>query len=514
MLFVLAISPVAIAALSILVFGQSALRAGAMGLVVTLLLASTVPQYLLEPAEVAFAVSDGLLTTLGVAYVLLGGVLLYEAMQGAGVLSALSREVVRAIPDPRHQLFALVFGVSVFFESATGFGVGIVVVVPLFLALGFDPVRAATLALMGQCAIPFGAMAVGTVLGSELSGISESTLGELSVLISLPYIVVSGAAAMFVAGLWRARAADLMWLVIYSMLLALALWLGSVSLGVELTGSFAGLLIVFVAWCVNRAPESLDPVSTEDGARDGIGGNRLAGNGPDDAGGRDLSFGLAVTPLVFLMVALMITRLFPPVRSIVEPLFAFELPLFNFSLSPIYHPGFWLVLAAGVTVVLLKVTATEARTMIKSGLMRWTMATLAVAGFIVFGKLMVLSGMTTQIATDLAALTGRAYSVAVPVIGGLGGFLTASNAASNALFMNLQLSAATHVGMPLDLAAASQNAAGSNTSLASPGRLVFASAMTDGAASEAVLLRRVLPLAIAGVVGAILMTLVLERIGY
>jgi len=487
MLFALAISPIAIAALSILVFGQSALRAGIAGLVVTLLLASTVPQYLLEPAEVAFAIGDGLLTTVGVAYVLLGGVLLYEAMEVSGVLKALSREVVRAIPEPRHQLFALVFGLSVFFESATGFGVGIVVVAPLFIALGFDPVRAATLALIGQCAIPFGAMSIGTVLGSDLSGVPESTLGELSVLISLPYIVVSGAAAMFVAGLWRASVSDLIWLVIYSTLLALALWLGSVSLGIELTGCFAGLLVVFVAWCVNRAPEnhsvtSNEKLSSSPGAGDAV--STDLGSGVHAKS--ELSFGLAVTPLVFLMAALIATRLVPDVRSTFQSLFVVDLPIFNFNLSPIYHPGFWLVLSALVTVVLLKVSASDARTVVSSGFKRWLMATLAVAGFIVFGKL----------------------------IGGLGGFLTASNAASNALFMNLQMSAATNVGMPLDLAAASQNAAGSNTTLASPGRLIFASAITDGAASEAVLLRRVLPLALAGVAGAILMTLVLERIGH
>ncbi len=492
MFLLLAVTPIVLAACLILIFRQSALRAGFTGLAVTLVLSIVIPEYRLESAGFVFAISDGLLTTLGVAYVLLGGVLLYEVMQTGGVLTALSDAVIQAIPDRRHQMFALVFGVSVFFESATGFGVGIVVVAPLFLALGFDPLRAATLALIGQCAVPFGALAVGTVLGSDLSGVPEATLGELSVLISLPYLVVSGAAALFVSGLWRGSASDLGWLLAYSALLAVALWLGSISLGVELTGCFAGILIVFVAWCLNRSP-ALDEVVIH---REGV-----------------PRFAIAIAPVVVLLGSLSATRLVEGIQHWFQSIGRIELEMFNFQIAPIYHPGFWLVVSAVSGVVILGLTTEQVKTIVPAAIKRWFTATLAIAGFIVFGKLMVLNGMTTQIATEFAQLAGRAYGGIVPVIGGLGGFLTASNAASNALFMNLQLTAGANAGMPPELVAASQNAAGSNTTLASPGRLVFASALIDRPGSEGELLRRVLPVALAGVAGAIIMTLVLERIG-
>lgn len=220
-----------------------------------------------------------------------------------------------------------------------------------------------------------------------------------------------------------------------------------------------------------------------------------------------------MAPILILLASLGLTRLVPGIRQWFESLGVVEISMFNFEIAPLYHPGFWLVVAAVFGMLVLRLGQPQIALILPASAKRWINATLAIAGFIVFGKLMVLSGMTTHIATELAQFSGRAYAGMVPVIGGLGGFLTASNAASNALFMNLQLTAGGNAGMPLDLVAASQNAAGSNTTLASPGRLVFASAIIDRPGSEGELMRRVLPLAIAGVIGAIFMTLVLERIG-
>jgi len=83
------------------------------------------------------------------------------------------------------------------------------------------------------------------------------------------------------------------------------------------------------------------------------------------------------------------------------------------------------------------------------------------------GQLMLDSGMTTQIASSLVSGLSEHYIFVVPFIGALGGFLTASNAASNALFMVLQTEAAVDLDLPVDVVASAQNASGSNVTLAS-----------------------------------------------
>ena len=66
----------------------------------------------------------------------------------------------------------------------------------------------------------------------------------------------------------------------------------------------------------------------------------------------------------------------------------------------------------------------------------------------------------------------------LPVLGAFGGALAGSNAASNALFMPLQVEAARGLGIPETLAAASQNVAGSQASLLAPQRIVLAATAT------------------------------------
>lgn len=80
----------------------------------------------------------------------------------------------------------VVVGVAPFFESVTGFGVAVVISAPILLAAGFTPLRAAVLASWGQCAVPWGALGVGTVIGAHLAGMGFGTLSDASAFLSLP----------------------------------------------------------------------------------------------------------------------------------------------------------------------------------------------------------------------------------------------------------------------------------------------------------------------------------------
>jgi len=68
--------------------------------------------------------------------------------------------------------------------------------------------------------------------------------------------------------------------------------------------------------------------------------------------------------------------------------------------------------------------------------------------------------------------------------------------------MVLQTEAAIELDLPVDVVAAAQNAAGSNVTLASPGRLVFAATVVGQAGAESILLSKIALATIAGVVSA------------
>ena len=486
MSLLLAALPILCSSLMILVWRQSAVRAGLAGLFLTGLIVLFRGDFQVQLPVALQAVSTGFLNTLNVAYVLLGGVFFYRVLSTGGALEVIASEVMRWIPDEVHRLFAIVFGVSVFFESATGFGVGILVSAPLFIALGYKPVQAAVIALLGQCVVPWGALAIGTVIGSELSGVSIVRLAELAAYICLPFVVICGAAALKVAEQkWHRR--QITWLIVYSLLLCVALWVLSVTVAVELAGCLAGMLIVGFAMLVNRLQHRKISVRTTSGA----------------------GVVSALFPFCVLMVALLVTRLYRPLRSWLESI-TFEVG--DFTLAPFYHVGFWLVVAGLAGLLVLAAARQQAGSIINAAVPQWFIATVAVGGFLLFGQLMMASGMTALMAQSLANVVGPYYAAVVPLLGGLGGFLTASNTSSNALFMGFQVSAAQQVGMPVDVAAAVQNAAGSNTTLASPGRVIFAASVAGYPGAESDLLRRVLPVALAGVASAILISLLLESI--
>lgn len=471
-----AASPLLVSTLLILAFRQSALRAGLAGLALAALAALLAPDFRLAPAALWHAFAHGLLTTLTVAYVLLGGVALYWVLRAGGALETLGRAAADKIPDAGQRVLVLVLGVSVFFESATGFGVGIIVTVPLLLALGYGPERAALLALLGQCAVPWGALAIGTVLGAKLSGVPAEDMGTLGVWLSLPFILLCGALALWLAEGAKAVLAKAGWLLLYTAVLCATLWAASAWISVELSGCFAGLAVTAAGLFAGR-----------------LGGRR-------SLSGRTGDLARAAVPLALLLAALTLTRLVDALKGVTEGLLVLRAPDYGFVLPVVHHPGFWMLAAAALGIVALRIPAAEVRLTVPKAAKQWWIASLSVAGFICFGHVMLYAGMTEALAKAVADAAGTAYLYALPLVGGLGGFLTASNAGSNAVFMQFQASVAERLGLDQALVAATQNAAGANTTLASPGRIVLAAAVSGLAGQENRLMRPALAVAAAGLV--------------
>jgi lactate permease len=478
-----AATPILTPVVLLLALRQSALRAGAAGLAVALAVALLVPAFRLPAAGLGQAVVGGALTTVSVAYVLLGGLLLYAVLREGQALQAIATGAARAVPDPGRRALLMVFGLSVFLESATGFGIGIVVVAPLFAALGYPPRQAAILALTGQCAVTWGALGIGTSLGADLTGIAAPWLGVLAAPLSVPLMLLSGAVALWLTGgamaLWR-RLPELL---LYTAILAAALAGGSYALGIEVAGMIAGLAVVAAGLLVNYMAS----------------GRRASG--PVPAPDRSPAMARALGPLALLLVLLLATRVIPPLAQWLGEVAVWRLPAAGFRLPVLYHPGFWLILTAAAAVPILRVKGDRLVALIGGALRQWGVATLAVAGFLSFSQVMLATGMTAVLAAAVAEGAGGLYVVLLPAIGGLGGFLTASNAGSNAMFAQFQSSVGARLGLPADLVAAAQNAAGANATLASPGRVVLAAAVTGQVGQEADLMRPALVLAVAGLLG-------------
>lgn len=101
------------------------------------------------------------------------------------VLTALARGIAYLCPDRDLQALLLVPGLGPFIESASGFGVGTVVIIPILFAIRFEALPAALLGLLAQIAVPWGGLAVGIELGAQLTKLDPGLLGMRTALLCL-----------------------------------------------------------------------------------------------------------------------------------------------------------------------------------------------------------------------------------------------------------------------------------------------------------------------------------------
>jgi lactate permease len=453
--YIVAVAPFLVAGIALLGLRWSAVWSGVATLMVAL--GGAVFWPVLDPSGLPQAFVMGLATTAKVLYVLFGGLLLYNVLSAGGAVDAVSRFLGEIEPDKEALAIGVVVGVAPFFESVTGFGVAVVISAPILLAAGFSPLRAAVLASWGQCAVPWGALGVGTVIGADLSGLSFGQLSNTSALLNLPLYPVYGLAAVFLAGGWSGvhrRGLE-------ALFLGLAAGFGtlftSLYLIPELSGAVGGLVAsaFFLAARWRRLRGLNIPVR-------------------------------ALLPYGFLLTLLALANGVAPVRSMLE------------KLGPVFTgPGLPLLISCVFASALLGLTAGSFGSAGWKTVFQWLPTAGAVLTFVAAGQVVSVSGAAAILASGAAAFGGY-YPLAAPVIGALGGVLTGSNAASNALFMPLQIEAARGVGASHMLIAAIQNVSGSHASLLAPQRAILAATATGLLGREGEVVRMaLLPVAVS-----------------
>jgi len=463
-----ALAPFVVAGVALLGLGWSAARAGILALVTAAVGALVGPG--LEAEGLLGAFAEGSATSARVLFVLFGGLLLYEVLNAGGAVGRLSEFLGRLEPEREGLALLVVVGAGPFFESVTGFGVAVVICAPILLGAGFSPVKAAVLSSWGQCAVPWGALGVGTVIGADLSGVPFGRLSDLSALLSLPLFPIYALAAVLLAGGMdglRKRGAEA---VLLGLVAGSATLLTSLLLVPVLSGAVGGLAAVAV-FVVLRW-------------------RRMRGLRPRGFPGR------AALPYAFLLLLLILTN--GPASG-------------PFSgLPPLLQgPGLPLLASCAFAAVLLGLGGARLAEAGRRTAAKWLPTAGAVLTFVLAGQVISSSGAAGVLASGAGALGGF-YAVLAPVVGALGGALTGSNAASNALFMPPQVEAARGLGIGEPLVAAVQNVAGSQASMIAPQRTVLAAGAVGLLGREGEVARATLPpvlvsVAVLALLGAVLL---------
>jgi lactate permease len=194
----------------------------------------------------------------------------------------------------------------------------------------------------------------------------------------------------------------------------------------------------------------------------------------------------ALLPYAFLLALLAAANGIGALRSVLE------------GLGPVFDgPGLPLLASGAFAALLLGLGGGEIGAATRRTATQWLPVAGAVLTFVLAGEVVAESGAAGLLAGGAEAL-GVLFPAVSPVLAALGGAFTGSNAASNALFMPLQVEAARGLGISEMLTAAVQNVAGSHASMLAPQRMVLAATAAGLLGREGDILRvSVAPVAVS-----------------
>ncbi len=447
------------------------------------------------PMVLAVAGLKAMVLAFDVLYIVWAALLLYNIAEEAGAIRSIGVGVANLTEDHVMQLLILGFAFSSFLQGVAGFGVPVAVVAPVLAGLGFPPIQAAVVPLVGHAwSVTMGTLSSSFQALVTVTGYSGRVLGPWAAGFLGVACVLSGFVVAHVhAGLRPIRRC-------FGAILVLGLSMATVQFGLAyfeyylLAGFGAGMvglgLSLFGARLAQAVPGGyggLLPTWPAEGDRQPP--HRPVGR-PSRSGGMGFHLGFAAYYAVIVIVvaatlipgapaALDVLRLRIPFPRTVTGL-GFVTHGSTHSISVLQHAGTYLVASAFVAWAIYRATGH-----LRSGgwklVVRLTIkqaipTTLAVLLMVVMAMIMSYTGMTRLLAQGVITVAGRAFPIFSPFIGLLGCFVTGSNTNANVLFGALQRDVAVLLRQSPAIAAALQTTGASLGSMVAPAKVLVACA--------------------------------------
>ncbi|MET9126691.1 L-lactate permease [Streptomyces sp. NPDC004528] len=411
----------------------------------------------------------------------------------------LRRSFGRLSDDPRIQALVVAFCFGALLEALAGFGAPVAICSVMLVALGFDPVRAAVVALVANTApVAFGAMGTPVVTLAQVTGLPldavASVVGRQTPLLALvvPLLLVA-----LVDGRRGLRET---WLpaLACGVAFAAAQFAASNYVSAQLADIAAALAGAAALVALPRARRpAAEPVRVA----------VLTGVRSEDLDEEDPRPDVlrAYAPYALIVLVFSVAQI-PAVKDwLAGATQTFDWPFLNvlnphgepvggnvFTL-PLVSTGGTLVLLAGLgTAPVLGVRARVAAEEWVATVRELRFAILTVTSVLALAYVMNLSGQAATIGQFVAA-AGAGLAFLSPVLGWFGVAVTGSDTSANALFGALQVSAARESGLSPELLAAANSSGGVLGKMISPQNLTIACAAVGLAGREGDLLRKVLP---------------------
>ncbi len=504
--------------LGLLAFWHVRAHVAAMAALALALLTAILAYGMPAPLALAAAGYGGAFGLLPIGWLILNAIFIYQLSVETGQFKVLQNQVAGVSGDRRIQALLIAFSFGAFIEGAAGFGAPVAISGALMIGLGFRPLEAAKLALIGNTApVAFGSLGTPLVTLAPLTGLDvldlSAMVGRQLPFFSLlvPFWLVAAQAG------WRGMIAVWPACLVAGGSFGTVQFLVSNLHGpwlVDIVAGAASMLAVVVLMRFWRpAEEQANPAARVETAAATVTGPKWK----------------AWAPWILLSAFVFLWGL-PAVKSALNGWFAPQIPvpvLHNavlkvppvapaptaekavFSLNLLSATGTALLLAAIASVAVLGVGVRRAFVIYGQTLLRVRVSLLTIAVMMALGFTTRYSGTDTTMGLAMAG-TGWLFPFFSPLIGWLGVALTGSDTSSNVLFGNLQKVTAEQLGFSPVLMCASNSSGGVMGKMIDAQSIVVASVATGGhpeSPSAGTILRAVFwhSIALAVLVGVLVM---------
>jgi lactate permease len=459
------------------------------GLLVAALIAIVV-YHMPAQLTLAAALYGGAFGLFPIGWIILNAIFIYNLSVETGQFAVLQQQVAGVSRDRRIQALLIAFSFGAFIEGAAGFGAPIAICGALLIGLGFKPLEAAKLALIGNTApVAFGALGtplitLAKVTGLDLQLLSSMVGRQLAIFaVIVPFWLVAAQVGWRgMIGVWPAC-------LVTGVSFAIAQFLVSNYHGPWLVGiisafvSMGSLVVLMMFW----RPAEEQAASAQATVTD------------QPPVGRGNSAWKAWLPWIFLSVFVFLWGL-PAIKNFLNSVFApnFHVPLLDaavqrmppvvakptsepaiFAFNALSATGTALLFAGILAGFCLGLNLKRLWQIYLNTLWRVRVSLLTITLMLALGYTTRFSGTDTTMGLALAA-TGFFFPFFSPLIGWLGVALTGSDTSSNVLFGNLQQVTAQQLNLSPILMTASNSSGGVMGKMIDAQSIVVASVATGG----------------------------------
>ena len=438
-----------------------------------------------------------------IGWIVLMAVWLYRISVRAGNFDIVRSSISAITTDQRIQMLLIAYCFGGFLEGAAGFGIPVAICAALLVSLGFQPLRASVLALVGNVASgAYGAIGIPVSNGAEKGGVALAALStDMVFVLQIFAILCPVVMVMLQDGLRGLRQTGVVALITGAVFgggqSLMLLVLGSPEL-VDIIAPLLSLVVLALImqfWSpshVFREPGAPCPESVQELKQK-----------------RQTFIGIvrAWSPFIFLSVTILLWS------TVLKPVFApggtLGFASFSFSMPGVHQAiqqmppivaapkaveavytwnilgasGTAILVAAIVTILTASITWREAFEELHATRQQLQLPILMICLVIAVANVMNYSGMISAIALAVAA-AGTVFPLLSPIIGWIGVFVTGSVVNNNPLFAGLQATTAQQIGVSQSLLVAANTAGGVAAKIVSPQSIAIAAAAVGSAGQE------------------------------